>query len=121
VDEAVLTLLHLLVSGLVFAYWLNLYYFYGFRQSPNTALIRDICFLLDSPNGTVVNSDYYLDGCIANSMIVSRVPVSSMCLIRINATAVRGPFSGEVACSVGKVRLRLEKSNGIVVIKSNRE
>jgi len=119
VDEAVLALLHLLVAGLVFAYWLNLYYLYGSRQSPNTALIRDICFLLDSPNGTVVNSDYYLDGCIANGTIVSRVPVSSMCMVRINATAVSGPFSGEVTCSSGKVRLRLEKSNGIVFIKSN--
>ncbi len=118
-DEAVLILFNLLISGLLLAYWL---YVYNYSQPQNNELVRDICYLMASPNGTSISGDYHLNVCVVNGTLVSRTPIDKMCLARVNITAITGSLYAENgdACFEGKVRLKLTKISGKVVISFGR-
>ncbi|QOJ79686.1 hypothetical protein IG193_04325 [Infirmifilum lucidum] len=118
-DEAVLSLLNLLVSSLLLAYWLTVY---NYQSPQNSELVRDICYLMASPNGTSISGDYHLNVCIVNGTLASRTPIDKMCLVRVNTTAVTGFLYAEDGdkCFEGKVRLRLTKVGGKVAVGFDR-
>ncbi|MGB9786412.1 MAG: hypothetical protein ACPLRJ_03935 [Infirmifilum uzonense] len=115
-DDAIVILLDVIVSTLVFTYWLAVF------NSPvheDAALIRDLCYLANSPEGTSLRSEYNLDLYIENGLIVTRVPVSSMCFDRLNETAILAPVVVERAMRIGgKIQLFLLKKNGKILVRT---
>lgn len=114
-DDELLVVLELAVAGLLFAYWAALFAAHT-EKTDNAALLRDICYLLSSPEGTTVTGEYALDLCVTNGTIISRTPLGGSCLNTRNATLLEGPILAESACYRGRARLTLRKLNGHVML-----
>lgn len=114
VDEEIGLLLELVVCSLILGFWLI-----NYNQSPveNTAFVRDLCYLVNSPNGTAIKGEYSLDLYLQNNTLVSNLPISSMCFSRMNETTLIVPVvTGKAIRIKGKVQLSLSKINNSIII-----
>ncbi|MEZ0345521.1 MAG: hypothetical protein ABWK01_03140 [Infirmifilum sp.] len=113
-DETVLVLFDVVVSVSVLGYWLV---FYNVPTVNNVALLRDVCYLLVSPNSTTLTAEYALDVYVSNGTLVSATPITRMCLSRINETVLAGSIRVRKAQEIkGRITLTLVKKDGVVWI-----
>ncbi|ABL78079.1 hypothetical protein [Thermofilum pendens] len=113
-EEAVLSVLLLSASFLIYTYWLQLA---NTWSGDAASLIRDVCAVSLSPPGTSMEGVYDVDVCVSGNVIATRYPVYSYCFPRINETAIKAPVKSDERCFSGRIRLKITKAGNVVTLE----